>query len=71
MSDKKPNPVVLLAISSVCAVCAGVIAFMAHTIIYAESGSMIAAWTGVAVVVAIFGLLIMLLLRLRKKQAAT
>lgn len=65
-----PNKALLIALSLVCAACVGVIAFLAHTITLEESGSTNAAWTAVAIVVAIVGLFLALLLRLRKKANA-
>ena len=70
MADNAPNQTVLVATASVCAVCAGVVAFLAHTIVLEQSGSTTAAWTSVAVVIGVVGLLITLLLRLRNKQSA-
>lgn len=62
-----PNRTVLMAISLVCVACAAAIAFLAHAIVLEESGSALAAWMAVALILGIIALILTRLLRLRKK----
>ena len=67
MMANTPNRNVLMAISLVCVACAGAIAFLAYAIVLEESGSTSAAWIASAIIIGIMGLILSLLLRLRKK----